>query len=43
MEDQAIDELAKFYNIHGIEDEIITIERVQVQSANSSSWVSNSK
>ncbi|XP_066249133.1 inhibitor of Bruton tyrosine kinase [Euwallacea similis] len=43
IEDKAIDELKKFYNVDNIEDEIITIERVSMGAVALPVWVPKTK
>lgn len=43
MEDRAIEELNKFYNVQDTEDEIISIQRVDTGALASPSWVPKSK
>lgn len=43
MEDRAIEELNKFYNVQETEDEIISIQRVDTGAVASPSWVPKSK
>lgn len=43
MEDRAIEELNKFYNVQETEDEVITIQRVDTGAVASPSWVPKTK
>lgn len=38
LEDKAIEELERFYNIHEIDDELITVRRIDLQ-VSSPQWV----
>lgn len=43
MEDRAIEELNKFYNVLETDDEVISIQRVDTGAVASPSWVPKSK